>query len=250
MSSCQAQHISSSRDYAPQIKLEQPQPPSVSTHTHSQPTSQHPQTYGTSFIPNLLQPGGASAHPQIMSANTAPTILPTIHGSISSTLQHQSPHDYHASSKSSIAMPPHSHSYSRSSPVAGYDAPPSSYHAYTPTTPTGSSSQFISPGDAAQYSGGGSQRNFSNAPLGLADIRPRADSSMSDSAAGTAAHDLANAPPGPSNYLAPWAVYALDWCKWPPQGTGAGKLAVGSYLEDGHNFVRLFFGQERYAPLD
>ncbi|KAM4055981.1 WD domain, G-beta repeat domain-containing protein [Hirsutella rhossiliensis] len=189
VSSPQGPHLSSSRDYAPQIKLEQPPPT-------TQPPSQH------------QQPPGA------MSANTAPTALPTIHGSMSSTPQHQpSSHDYHTSSKPSLTMP-HSHSYSRSSPTAGYDVPPSSYHAYTPTTPTG-----------------------------LADIRPRADSSMSDSAAGTAAHDLANAQPGPSNYLAPWAVYALDWCKWPPQGTGAGKLAVGSYLEDGHNFIQILNSQ-------
>lgn len=234
-SSPQGQHMSSSRDYTPQIKLEQP-------------PSQHQQPPGASSVPNVLQPGGLSARPQATSVNTAPMALPTIHGSMSSTTQHQSsPHDYLTSSKPSHAMPSHSHSYSRSSPTAGYDVPPSSYQAYTPTTPTGSSSQFVSPGDAPKYGAPGSQRNFSNAPLGLADIRSRADSSISDSAVGTAAHDLANAQPGPSNYLAPWAVYALDWCKWLPQGSGAGKLAVGSYLEDGHNFVRNLHARERTA---
>lgn len=96
----------------------------------------------------------------------------------------------------------------------------------------------MSPADTSKYNAPGSQRNFSNTPLGLADIRPRADSGMSDGGPGGVGQDVSNTQPGPSNYLAPWAVYAFDWCKWPPQGNGAGKLAVGSYLEDGHNFVR------------
>jgi WD repeat-containing protein 68 len=50
-------------------------------------------------------------------------------------------------------------------------------------------------------------------------------------------YDGANAVPTNSNYLAPWAIYAFDWCKWPAQNHDAGKVAVGSYLEDGHNFV-------------
>jgi WD repeat-containing protein 68 len=52
-------------------------------------------------------------------------------------------------------------------------------------------------------------------------------------------YELANPQPSTSNYLAPWALYAFDWCKWTPQGKGAGKVAIGSYLEDGHNFVCL-----------
>jgi WD repeat-containing protein 68 len=43
-----------------------------------------------------------------------------------------------------------------------------------------------------------------------------------------------------SNYLAPWSIYAYDWCKWTvPGGNSAGKMAVGSYLEDNHNFVHI-----------
>lgn len=76
-----------------------------------------------------------------------------------------------------------------------------------------------------------------NTPLGLADIRPRADSSLSDGLPGN--YELSTPQPGTSNYLAPWALYAFDWCKWPSQGNSAGKLAIGSYLEDGHNFVLL-----------
>ena len=94
----------------------------------------------------------------------------------------------------------------------------------------------MSPTDP-KYGAPGSQRHISNTPLGLADIRPRADSSMSDGPAGVVGYDPAGSHPGPSNYMAPWAIYAFDWCKWPAQANSAGKLAVGSYLEDGHNYV-------------
>lgn len=226
----------SSRDYSPQIKLDQAAPPSGG-HPQLQ-QSPHP----ASSVPNILQPGGMASRPPPMAANTAPA-LPTIQGGSMGQPQHQhqqhqhqqSPmQDYPLAAKPPLSM---SHSYSRSSPAAGYDAPASSYHAYTPTTPGGASPQFISPSDVSKYGPPGSQRNIANTPLGLADIRPRADSSMSDGSPNNLGNEMTNTPPGPSNYLAPWAVYAFDWCKWRPQGNGAGKIAVGSYLEDGHNFV-------------
>ncbi|KAG6119385.1 hypothetical protein E4U13_007762 [Claviceps humidiphila] len=160
-------------------------------------------------------------------------------------------HDYHTPLRHSHSMS-QSHSYSRSSPAAGFESA-ANYHAYAPTTPAGSTSQHMSPVDAGKSNAPGSQRHISSTPLGLADIRPRADSSMSDSASG-ALQDNSNLQPGPSSYLAPWAVYACDWCKWPPQGNGAGKLALGSYLEDGHNFIQILdskvtpTGQDVYTP--
>jgi hypothetical protein len=60
---------------------------------------------------------------------------------------------------------------------------------------------------------------------------------MSDGGPGTLGYNMAEAQPGSSSYLAPWPIYAFDWCKWRPHGNGSGKLAIGSYLEDGHNFV-------------
>ena len=85
----------------------------------------------------------------------------------------------------------------------------------------------------------GQQRNVSNTPLGLADIRPRADSNLAEGLPGANpySYDGATSQPTNSNYLAPWAIYAFDWCKWPAHNSDAGKVAVGSYLEDGHNFV-------------
>lgn len=200
----------SPRDYPPQIKLD------------TVPAASHA---GSSSVPNVLTPGGSASRPPQMPPTSAGG-MPGVHGM----------QDYQAQGKSPMSM---SHNYSRSSPAANYDAPPTAYHAYTPTTPGGSGSQFGSPSDMLKYGAPGSQRNISNTPLGLADIRPRADSSMSDSP-GAIGVDAVNAQPGPSNYLAPWAIYAFDWCKWRPQNNGAGKIAVGSYLEDGHNFVSLW----------
>jgi WD repeat-containing protein 68 len=172
-------------------------------------------------MPGALQAGG-SGRPGPVSANTAPT-MPTISQSLSQ--EHYAP-----PTRSNIMAP--SHGYSRSSPSAGYDG-----QNYIPFSSTpGGSDQYSSP--TSKYTPV-SQRHVSNTPLGLADIRPRADSNLSDTMAGGSPYgfDGANAAPTNSNYLAPWAIYAFDWCKWPAQNSDAGKVAVGSYLEDGHNFV-------------
>ncbi|KXJ86932.1 WD repeat-containing protein [Microdochium bolleyi] len=216
----------------------------------------HHQQAGSN-VPNVLQPAGgmgAGSRPTATTANTAPS-LPTLSGSIQHQQQHQhqsmSPTEYTSPSKPpQLSM---SHSYSRSSPAAGpYDGSASgSYSPYAPTTPGGSSSagpsQYMSPPDP-KHGASGSQRNMMNAPLGLADIRPRADSSLSDSPHGTAGYELANVQPAASNYVAPWALYAFDWCKWAPQGKGAGKVAIGSYLEDGHNFIQILDTQVVNTP--
>lgn len=225
----------SPQHYTPQIKLEQPPP----ANAQSQPSYQH---QPSNSVPNVLQPGGLTARPPALSANTAPA-LPTVSGSRPPSHDpHQQQYQLHNRPSQELQQPTRlslnmSHTYSRSSPAGSYDTP-SGYHAYTPTTPGGSNSgtsQFMSPADVSKYQQAG-QRHISNTPLGLADIRPRADSSMSDGP-GTLGYDLAHAQAGTSNYLAPWPIYAFDWCKWRPQANSAGKVAVGSYLEDGHNFV-------------
>ncbi|KAJ3458745.1 hypothetical protein MRS44_012854 [Fusarium solani] len=252
-------------EFAPQIKLQES---SANPQYQSAPVS-------ASSVPNVLQPAGglsargAPASPNLASpmqqASPASSIShqpPPQHQQHShhsqQSLHHQSqhgqqPHDYASASAATPSKPPlsMSHSYSRSSPAAAYDGS-SNYHAYTPTTPGGaSSSHLMSPLDPSKYNAPGSQRTISNTPLGLADIRPRADSSMSDGApANIGGYDPAGAQPGTSNYLAPWAIYAFDWCKWPPQGNGAGKLAVGSYLEDGHNFIQILDSHIIQTPQD
>lgn len=198
--------------------------PSTAPHINLDHAASNPASYqGTPAVPSVLQPGGPLARPSAVGANTAPT-LPTMQA------------DYQTPAKPSLNL---SHGYSRSSPAAAYDAPNPGFSPYTPTTPSGtsaSSSQFMSPGDRG-YNAPGSQRNISHTPLGLADIRPRADSSLSDGMPSGLDFGSQNPPSGTSNYMAPWATYAFDWCKWTPQGNSAGKVAIGSYLEDGHNFV-------------
>ncbi|KAF4977111.1 hypothetical protein FZEAL_6299 [Fusarium zealandicum] len=252
-------------EYTPQINLE-PSP--------ANPQFQPAPPAATSSVPNVLQPaGGLSARGAPASPNLPSPMQQS--SPAASSVSHQPPpqhqqhphhpqqplhhqpqhsqqlHDYpnapSAASKPPLSM---SHGYSRSSPAAGYDGS-SSYHAYTPTTPGGaSSSHLMSPIDPSKYNAPGSQRTISNTPLGLADIRPRADSSMSDGTAAALGYDSASAQSGTSNYQAPWAIYAFDWCKWPPQANGAGKLAVGSYLEDGHNFIQILDSHITPTPQD
>lgn len=239
------------QDHAPQIKLDEVPASPPSSAPHSSSSSLLHQTYQPlNSVPNILQPG-LSSRPQAASASTAPA-LPTLQGTLLPERQQQQSQDFQSPSKPTLNM---SHAYSRSSPAAGYDTP-GNYHPYTPTTPGGSggagassSSQFMSPTDMSKY-GSSSGRTISNTPLGLADIRPRADSSMSEGAPGSLSYDLANSQPGTSNYLAQWPMYAFDWCKWRPQGNSSGKLAVGSYLEDGHNFIQILDSHVAPTPQD
>lgn len=203
----------SPREYAstgPHINLEQATPEAS-------------QYQGGGQLPGALQPG----RPGAMSINTAPT-LPTAPQSTSQ--------DHYTTPSRSSALGL-SHNYTKSSPAAGFDG--QGYPPYSATTPGADQGQFTSPTNQ-KYTP--AQRTISNTPLGLADIRPRADSSISENLPGANpySYDGVNATPTNSNYLAPWAIYAFDWCKWPAQSHDAGKLAVGSYLEDGHNFVSIY----------
>lgn len=174
-------------------------------------------------LPGSLQPG----RPGPITANTAPNVP---------TIPHTMPQEQYSSPSRSSALGL-SHNYTRSSPAAGFDG--QGYTPFTPTTPGGTDQGHFPA--TQKYTPQNSQRAVSNTPLGLADIRPRADSGLSDGLPGANpySYDGANAVPTNSNYLAPWAIYAFDWCKWPAQNHDAGKVAVGSYLEDGHNFVRV-----------
>ncbi|KAG9243646.1 WD40-repeat-containing domain protein [Calycina marina] len=204
---------------APHIKLEQ-----------ATPDTSHYQGAG---LPGSLQPG----RPGAVSLNTAPTI-PTAPQSMSQ--------DHYATPSRSSALGL-SHNYTKSSPTAGFDG--QGYPPYSATTSNTDQSQFTSPKNQ-KYTP--SQRTISNTPLGLADIRPRADSNLVDNLPGANpySYDGVNATPTNSNYLAPWAIYAFDWCKWPAQGHDAGKLAVGSYLEDGHNFIQILDSQITPTPSE
>ena len=179
-------------------------------------------------LPGALQPG-SSGRPGPSSAVTAPSAVPTL-PQISTQ-----PQSYQTPSRATTVS--HAHSYSRSSP-AGLDQ-----QKYVPFVNTPEDSKFASPTTQRYTASQTPQGGSSYSPLGLADIRPRADSGMSDGPLSANPYSPENHSSTPTNcnYLAPWAVYAFDWCKWPVQqnglGDSAGKMAIGSYLEDGHNFV-------------
>ena len=197
---------------------------SISTQRPSLGSSHTP---GGVQLPGSLQPG-LSSRPGPSSVNTAPSGVPTI-----SQLSTQQPSQYPTTSRPSISG--QSHSHSRSSP-AGFEGERYLSYASTPDA-----SKYASP-PMPKYTPIQNQGAASHSPLGLADIRPRADSSMSEDplSANPYSNDGILSAPSNSCHLAPWALYAFDWCKWSvtqPSGAGAGKVAVGSYLEDGHNFV-------------
>lgn len=174
-----------------------------------------------SSLPGALQPGRPSAS----SINTSPAAVPTLPQISTQSQQYATP------SRSSGAS--HFHSYSRSSP-AGLDQ-----QKYVPFTNTPENSKYTTPPAQRYTSSQTPQGTGGYSPLGLADIRPISDDPVS---ANPLTSDGYPTVPTNSNYLAPWGVYAFDWCKWtvPQQlaGESAGKMAVGSYVEDGHNFVQ------------
>lgn len=196
--------------------------PGINVQQATPQANQFSNTQGGS-LPGALQPG-RPGHPTI---NTASSSIPGLPHSSNKPLSAQS-------ARSSTGG--QAHSYSRSSP-AGMDQ-----QKYVPYTNTPESSKYTST-PTHKYSSQTPQGDSIYSPLGLADIRPLADQEMSDgpSSANPYSNDGLLSVPTNSNYLAPWAVYAFDWCKWPVQQhvskDGGGKMAIGSYVEDGHNFV-------------
>ncbi|KAL8714566.1 MAG: hypothetical protein Q9220_001514 [cf. Caloplaca sp. 1 TL-2023] len=203
--------------------------PGISIHQTTPQGTHHTASMTSGTLPGALRPGAASV-------NTAPGTVPTL-PQISTQQQ------YASSSRSSTAS--HSHSYSRSSP-AGFDQ-----QKYLPYISTPESNKFPATPNHKYGSSHTPHGSSAYSPLGLADIRP--DTSMTDGpmSANPYTNDAQFINPTNSNYVAPWPVYAFDWCKWPVQGqsTGeaAGKMAIGSYVEDGHNFIQIL---DTHATLE
>lgn len=227
----------SSRELPPhaQQQLHQPSqdyftagPPGISLQQATPQGSQFSQNTLGPTLPGALQAGNAG-RPGPLSTNTAPSTVPTVAHISTQSQQYATP-----ARNSTIT---HSHSYSRSSPP-GHDP-----QKYIPFSNTPENAKYASPPNHKYTSSQTPQGQTSYSPLGLSDIRPRADSGLSDvpTSANPYSYDGASSTPTNSNYLAPWAIYAFDWCKWPVQqyqgNNSAGKIAVGSYVEDGHNFV-------------
>ncbi|KAI9807928.1 MAG: hypothetical protein M1825_005234 [Sarcosagium campestre] len=206
----------------PNINLQQATPRATSSSMSNTPSG--------GPLPGALLPG-VSGRPGTLSSNTAPSTVPTMPQLQTQTQQYAPPQ------RSSTIN--HNHAYSRSSPAAGFDG-----QKYIPYSNSPDASKFPST-PSQKYPPLQNQHGpASNSPLGLADIRPRADSGLDGPPSANPYYSEAMSPtPSNSNYLAPWAVYAFDWCKWPVPGggahVGAGKVALGSYLEDGHNFIQI-----------
>ncbi|KAK0820979.1 hypothetical protein LTR87_003683 [Friedmanniomyces endolithicus] len=179
-------------------------------------------------IPGALQPGGSS-RPGPSSAFTAPMTVPTLQAQQPQYTQSQPP-----SRSNTIG-----HSHSRSSPAGMNDAQ-QRYVPFnqTPTqTPVASNPKAYNLSHTQTPVGGPS-----HSPLNLTDIRSRAVSDANEGFSGGTGTLLSySEAPTNSNYLAPFPTYAYDWCKWPVSNNSgsAGKMAIGSYLEDPHNFIQI-----------
>jgi DDB1- and CUL4-associated factor 7 len=199
-------------------------PPSINI---QQSTPHHPQYgSGSSTLPGALQPGNMSGRPVSLAANAAPSAVPTLPPLSTQSQQANTP------SRSGTVN--HTHVHSRSSP-AGFEQP--RYRQYG-TTPE--SAKYSSPPGSGMLPHTPSGAKYS--PLGLADIRPPSDSLLMDHQMTPGSFAAFNGDvqvPTNSNYVAPWPIYAVDWCKWPMSSGNsfAGKVAIGSYLEDSHNYV-------------
>lgn len=196
--------------------------PGISVHQATPQKNPHPTSVASSTLPGPLQSG----RPGPPSINTTSSIVPTLPQTPGQPPRQ--PDFARASSGAQI------HGYSRSSP-AGLE------QKYAPYINTPENSKYAST-SSHKYTSQTPKADPSYSPLGLAEIRAHSESAMTDTP--SSANPYSNNLPTNCNYLAPWAVYAFDWCKWPVQqqnsSDGAGKMAIGSYVEDGHNFVGLF----------
>ena len=213
-------------------------PPSFNLHQASPNTLPQPANTvpSSANLPSSLQVQTGARAPA-SSAYTASGA-----GASNSNMQ---PHHIQTNAQAYTSQPPSrqgtSHSHSLSSP-AGMDGLSSTGQKYIPfnQTPTQTPSSS-NPKAYNALSSGTPAVGPSHSPLNLTDIRSRTISDANEPAMGT--NMLFNYPDtaSNSNYLAPFPTYAFDWCKWPVQGGGssAGKMAVGSYLEDPHNFIQI-----------
>ena len=217
------QHMyNSPSDYssAPNLNIHQATPQAPYSNAPSAPS-----------VPGSLQVGSNAQQqrPAASSAYTAPSAVPQIN---TNAQQYTLP--TRSSTMNQQQQQP-SHTYSRSSPAGlGPD------QKYIPFSNTPENSKYAAGTPVQKYYSSTPLGTASNSPLGLADIRPRANSSMNEDpmGGGTLFADNERAASN-SNYFTPWPAYAFDWCKWNVHGgNSAGKMAVGSYLEDTHNFVR------------
>lgn len=177
-------------------------------------------------VPGALQPAGGATRSVPSTSYSTPSTVPSMQ--IQTNAQQ---YTQQTPSRSNTL-----HSHSRSSP-AGMDGS----QKYIPFNQTPTQTPVTSNPKAYNLSHTQTPAGPSHSPLNLGDIRSRTVSDVNEGASGTAAIFSYSETATNSNYLAPFATYAYDWCKWPVMGggSGAGKMALGSYLEDPHNFIQI-----------
>ena len=191
---------------------------------NSQSSSVVPSNASLSNVPGSLQPAGGAARSAPTSAYPSSNAVPQMQIQTNAQQYTQSP------SRSGTL-----HSHSRSSPT-GMDGS----QRYIPFNQTPTQTPIASNPKAYNLSHTQTPAGPSHSPLNLTDIRSRAISDANEGGVGSNAYLSYSDAPTNSNYLSPFATYAYDWCKWPVMGgSGAGKMAVGSYLEDPHNFIQI-----------
>ncbi|CEJ55543.1 Putative WD repeat protein [Penicillium brasilianum] len=203
------------------------QVPAINVHSSAAASMQYAPSgsaggHSSATLPGSLTPGGQHRPPAV-SVNTAPSVIPTMSQSTPQQTSHRT---------SMI----NSHGHSRSSP-AGFDQSP----LYKQHGVSEASKYPASPGAGFPPH---TPQSSKYSPLGLADIRPPGDHILGESLMGPGSlpYNGDTQIPTNSNYVAPWPIYAVDWCKWPISGSSSsfgGKLALGSYLEDNHNYIQI-----------
>lgn len=182
-----------------------------------------PPTPQSSNTQGLLQPAGYrtdTSSGYSSSASTTPA-----------NMQPFSPYDQPGSSRP--ATHTSAHSYSRSSPSVAAD------QKYIPFSHTPDTPKY--PNSSSRYPPQTPTGGPSHSPLALADIRPRPELHLGEISSPSSNLNLGgDISQTSSSYVAPWPIYAYDWCNWPLNGpSGAGKMAICSYLEDPHNFIQI-----------
>jgi WD repeat-containing protein 68 len=187
----------------------------------------------SSGVPGSLQPAGGQARPPpTQGAYTAPSNVPTVPHINTNQQQYTLPT---RSNTMSQMQGQASHSYSRSSPAGLQDQKYIPFSATTANAPELPTPKYPQTPQQKYFSPQTPNAGSTHSPLVLEQIRPRANSNLNDE------NIYGELQATNSNYVAPWAIFAFDWCKYPTLGgNSAGKMAIGSYLEDPHNFVSLY----------
>lgn len=205
----------------------------------------------------VQQPGQMAGTPQGLPGALQPArgnVRPAVNTQYSASNVQQTPPPFQTNAQQYTSQTPRQtplHAHSRSSPGAMDRTPSSSAQKYIPFNSQTPNQTPLSSNPKA-FNALSSHSNVvapSHSPLNLTDIRSRTFSDANDPSTSTNVFSYSDTPAN-SNYLAPFPTYAFDWCKWPVQGggSGAGKMAVGSFLEDPHNFIQIL--DTKIAPQE